>query len=614
MRVFISYASENRPIVEPIVHSIRARGHKVFFDKHDLPAGQSYEERIEAAIARSDVFVFLVSSESVEQGGFARTELRMAEQKWPRPAGRVLPVMLAPTDHSMVPAYLRAVSILEPSGNIAAETAASVDRMNRFHWRMPVIAGAAVVLVASAVLGVYFLNVAKPDITIAAKSPKAAGRGYFGAHGVYVLTTEAENQGRLPGRLIAAHLVVTPPDALTLLEAGPEYSADAPVFVNVGATATQYFLVKPAIADPSKIRWRVCLTEEVHGETCSPEQVWAPTDDFSPPTAFPVPPDLSARAVAVARHGEGFVLLARNPGLLQEIRADGTLGLSTPIEGEPTAMFAHQSNISQTDIFVGTRGPNALLRIHRDNLTVTARATVTIPSSAADAALGPVSSTPVSIGQGEGRIWVVTRGGASNAGLVHFDTELTDLTVPEYYGDISFDLGDLLLVSNGVEVWGTRTNVTPASLYHFASAEVRVYSGHDYEIASCASGVLVRAGDLLVPDCDGYIQSVVEDNGGLQVNKQIDELPSQYFNTNAWTVVQMRPSPGGGVVFLVRSTQTTDNKLTSSTIVQINSDETSRPVDVEDARIVDVAAQKDAFIAILENDHGKRETVALKYQ
>jgi TIR domain len=104
MRVFISYASENRPIVEPIVHSIRARGHKVFFDKHDLPPGQSYEEQIEAAIARSDVFVFLVSPHSVEQGGFARTELRMAEQKWPRPAGRVLPVMLAPTDLSTVPA------------------------------------------------------------------------------------------------------------------------------------------------------------------------------------------------------------------------------------------------------------------------------------------------------------------------------------------------------------------------------------------------------------------------------------------------------------------------------------------------------------------------------
>ena len=36
MQIFLSYASEDKAVAEPIAFSLRARGHKVFLDRDDL--------------------------------------------------------------------------------------------------------------------------------------------------------------------------------------------------------------------------------------------------------------------------------------------------------------------------------------------------------------------------------------------------------------------------------------------------------------------------------------------------------------------------------------------------------------------------------------------------
>ena len=88
--IFLSYAHEQRSIVEEVDLALTARGHEVFF---------------------------------------ALTELKFAKEKWRNPAGHVLPVMAVPTLLSRIDSYLRAVTILYPQGHLPAEVASRVDEI-----------------------------------------------------------------------------------------------------------------------------------------------------------------------------------------------------------------------------------------------------------------------------------------------------------------------------------------------------------------------------------------------------------------------------------------------------------------------------------------------------
>ena len=129
LRVFLSYASEQVNMAEQIYLTLSNSGHKVFFDRTDLPPGEDFNPAILQAIRSSDLFVFLVSPHSVEEGAYTRTELRFARDIWPDPAGRILPVMAIPTDFATIPNYLKAITILRPEGNLPAEVAAMVNDM-----------------------------------------------------------------------------------------------------------------------------------------------------------------------------------------------------------------------------------------------------------------------------------------------------------------------------------------------------------------------------------------------------------------------------------------------------------------------------------------------------
>jgi tetratricopeptide (TPR) repeat protein len=134
MDIFISYASEQRTLAEEIALALRGEGHQVFFDRSELPEGEAYNARIREAIEACDLLIFLVSPEAVAEGRYTLTELRFAEEKWRSPAGHVLPVMVQQTAGAAIPAYLRAVVILRPAGNVPAEVVAAVDRLLKPRW------------------------------------------------------------------------------------------------------------------------------------------------------------------------------------------------------------------------------------------------------------------------------------------------------------------------------------------------------------------------------------------------------------------------------------------------------------------------------------------------
>ncbi len=130
MIIFLSYASDRRDIADQVNLALAGSGHKVFFDRDSLPAGDDYHVRIRKAVEHSDAFVFLISPKSVMPGSYALTELKYARQKWPDPRQRVLPVIIERTEYKQIPNYLKAVTVLEPEGNIPAEVAAELDRIH----------------------------------------------------------------------------------------------------------------------------------------------------------------------------------------------------------------------------------------------------------------------------------------------------------------------------------------------------------------------------------------------------------------------------------------------------------------------------------------------------
>jgi hypothetical protein len=121
MHIFMSYSSKDRSVADSLALALGAEGHEVFFDRQRIKAGTGYHRLLREALSAADALVFLVSPDSVRSRCYAVSELKFARERWPHPAGRVLPVLLRPTPLEALPTYLRAVSLLEPEGDLCAE-------------------------------------------------------------------------------------------------------------------------------------------------------------------------------------------------------------------------------------------------------------------------------------------------------------------------------------------------------------------------------------------------------------------------------------------------------------------------------------------------------------
>ncbi len=152
MKIFLSHASEQDEVARSIEIALHGEGHSVFLARSVLQSGASYNDQIRDAIAHSDLFLFLISPEAVDKGRYTLTELEFAEMKWPSPSGFVLPVMVKKTELSSVPPFLKAVTILEPQGNVPAAVAAAVAWLSKPWWRR-LLRQSAAVLILVALIG-----------------------------------------------------------------------------------------------------------------------------------------------------------------------------------------------------------------------------------------------------------------------------------------------------------------------------------------------------------------------------------------------------------------------------------------------------------------------------
>jgi hypothetical protein len=124
VKVFVAHSATDAPIAQALATKLRTRRMEVFLDRDSLPPGREFDERIRAAIRSADLFVFLLSPASTTPGCYALTELGIARERWPNPDGKVLAVMVSPTDLKAVDPYLTASgTVLKPAGDVVVEAA-----------------------------------------------------------------------------------------------------------------------------------------------------------------------------------------------------------------------------------------------------------------------------------------------------------------------------------------------------------------------------------------------------------------------------------------------------------------------------------------------------------
>lgn len=133
MKLFLSYAAEDRTLATQVANALRAEHHRVHFDATDLKQGDAYNQRIRQAIDDSDALVWLLSPEAVQPGCYALTEYELARRKWPDEPGRIFAFQARPTDR--LPPDLPATTIESTQGSLPALVVATLARARRLDIR-----------------------------------------------------------------------------------------------------------------------------------------------------------------------------------------------------------------------------------------------------------------------------------------------------------------------------------------------------------------------------------------------------------------------------------------------------------------------------------------------
>lgn len=122
--VFLSYTASDLSVAEQLYYSLKQNDCNVFFDRSTLNTGEEYNIAIYKAVKCSDVFIFLISNESIKLKKYTLTELKYASAQRKL---RLLPVLVDETTvFKDIPAYAQSVSIFRTTGNLVAEVTVDV--------------------------------------------------------------------------------------------------------------------------------------------------------------------------------------------------------------------------------------------------------------------------------------------------------------------------------------------------------------------------------------------------------------------------------------------------------------------------------------------------------
>ena len=113
-RVFLSYASSDKPSARFIADALRQSGVSTWFDEWEIRVGDSFVQRIEAAAESSDYILLLLSPAAVDSE-WVQTEINFAlSRELKERAIRLVPVLVADCE---IPPVLRDRTWLDMRGN-----------------------------------------------------------------------------------------------------------------------------------------------------------------------------------------------------------------------------------------------------------------------------------------------------------------------------------------------------------------------------------------------------------------------------------------------------------------------------------------------------------------
>jgi hypothetical protein len=484
VRIFLSYANEDRAVAEPLALLLRGEGHTVFFDRDDLPGGAEYDVRIRSAVNASDLFLFLISPESVAAGRYTLTELAIVRRRWPHPHDRVLPVMLRPTPLDAVPPYLRAVTIVDPAGNLAAEVGDEVERLRKRRIRHRVLVAAVAAVVFAAVAGAYYAWRTARQVrairvgAIVERWKKAPSwesdrylakleiwNGFDVPVNVEELTAEAQSSRyRLESAfdVSGAAFTTAAPDkstpwSMVLRWVRQEGAASVPV--HDGEV-------------PPDTAWRVCWSAR-DSRNCGEWQRWSPRGTFEQNAVTELPPAIRTKVRAVAWNGDRFVVAL----------ADGTVALADTklqfgrvgrVTGTPIALA-----LSPVAIAVATRAPDGVTVLEGGTLTRLWNRSIPRGTVTEFGETKPMSTEPQSLAFDGQRAWITTSRSGGAAAMYELTREIARRLSPRL--DMA-SIEDLRLQFANRHLYATTPSLTPHYIYQL---DVPVtYSGHDSDDVS----------------------------------------------------------------------------------------------------------------------------------
>ena len=508
VRVFLSYASEDRTVAEEIGASLRGAGHAVFVDRDSLPPGEVYDGRIAREIAASDLMVFLVSRNAVARGRYTLTELALASEQWPNANRRLLPVRIDTTPLDTLPAYARSVTLLEPQGSVAAEVTSTVDRFARMR-RYRILRWCAIGLVVAAGLALGVGNVIRTSAPTSAAA-MTIGRvhevdtGLFGALPRFAVEVDLTNDGA--GLAHFENFTVETRPAVGMSIANT--SDSSPVLLRPGERSAHRFVVSGSGDAPGEIRF--CWEDVGALSTCMPWRVWAPETRASQGGQTP-PSDIGAQAHGAVATSGGILLLLGNPVRIVRFAA-GVWAAPVAVTSAPTG--ARPGSISASGderVLVATVSPSSLAWVHPTDPRQQQIVDVAALSGHRDAFDDPISPEIDAIAASRQVRWYRTGAGAGSPGLFHSSRNAwgwTKSALVSYHEGVAFDLDDLSLRLIDGHLWGAHQSTSPSSLLRFGMSSFKEWSGHSFKLLECAGDIGEHPSGLIIVDCDDRLKVV----------------------------------------------------------------------------------------------------------